>query len=46
MICSDSVIPNMNPMFHSIEIDLGEGRSDKEAFSVFIRKCEIGRAHV
>lgn len=39
MICRDSVIPNRNPMFHSIEIDLGDGRSDRDAFSVFMRKC-------
>ena len=38
MICSDSVIPSRNPMFHNIEIDLGDGRSDNDAFRVFIRK--------
>jgi len=25
-------------MFHNIEIDLGDGRSDNDAFRVFIRK--------
>lgn len=39
MICKDKVIPRRNPIFHSMEIDLGDGRSDRDAFKVFIKKC-------
>lgn len=39
MICSDRVIPSRNPMFHMSEIDLGEGRSMRDEFSIFMMKC-------
>lgn len=36
MICVDSVIPNKNPMFHIVEIDLGVGRSVSDELIIFI----------
>jgi len=36
-ICNISVIPSRNPRFHRKEIDLGEGRSIRDLFIIFIK---------
>lgn len=36
IICKTKVNPSMNPIFHSIEIDEGAGKSNKDFFVKFI----------
>ena len=38
-ICNTSVIPSRNPRFHRKEIDLGDGRSIRDLFIIFINGC-------
>jgi len=36
MICVIRVIPSRNPMFHRKEMEVGEGRSSREDFVIFV----------
>jgi len=35
-ICNTNVIPSRNPMFHINEIDVGDGRSRRDVFIIFM----------